>query len=171
MDQSKILLGKALYVVRLLGWLLFFGGFVWSVVSWIWGGGLKELGTPEYAAFTAMFSVAVIYMSWHLYQPFRPSNRLGGMTDEFTSVRVSLEWYMNPGRIGQVEIEGRDEEIVRKLARALDGLRIPHPPVTGKGITAGWHRFLVRLGAEARVRNIRGARRLWGEMQSEAGGE
>ena len=73
MDQSKFLLDKALYMVRLLGWSSSFGGFVWSVVSWIWGGGLNELGTPEYAAFTAMFSVALFYMSWHLYQPFRPS--------------------------------------------------------------------------------------------------
>ncbi len=62
-------------------------------------------------------------------------------------------------------LSGYDEEKVRKLARALDELKIPHPPMTGETVVEDWHRFLVRLGAEARVRNICGARRLWKEMQ------
>ncbi len=62
-------------------------------------------------------------------------------------------------------LSGYDEEKVRKLARALDELKIPHPPMTGETVVEDWHRFLVRLGAEARVRNICGTRRLWNEMQ------
>ena len=62
-------------------------------------------------------------------------------------------------------LSGCDEEEVRKLARALDELKIPHPSVTGGTVVEDWHRFLIRLGAEARVLNICGARRLWKEMQ------
>ena len=64
-----------------------------------------------------------------------------------------------------------NDEKVRKLAKALDELKIPHPPVTGKTGGIDWHRFLIRLGAEARVRNIRCARLLWKEMRGELGHE
>ena len=38
-----------------VAWLLAFGGEVWTLVTWFWGGGLKLLegvGAPEYAALT-----------------------------------------------------------------------------------------------------------------------
>ena len=146
-----------------LAWLASLGGEIWTLVSWCWGGGLKvlgELGPPEYAALTAMFGAVFLYSSWTLAQPLRPSRRLESMIDEMTTVR---------GLVGQnidydTLLSGYDEEKARKLARALDELKIPHPPVTGETVVEDWHRFLIRLGAEARVRNIRSARRLWKEM-------
>ena len=159
-----------------LAWLASLGGEVWTLVSWSWGGGLKvlgELGPPEYAALTAMFGAVFLYSSWTLAQPLRPSRRLGSMIDEMMTVRGSMEHHIFYDqlnrRVRQVSrpqpLSGYEEEGVRKLARALDELKIPHPPVTGETVVEDWHRFLIRLGAEARVRNICSTRRLWKEMQ------
>ncbi len=159
-------------VGQLLAWLVSLGGEVWTLVSWSWGGGLKvleELGPPEYAALTAMFGAVFLYSSWTFAQPLRPSRRLGSMIDEMTTVRGSVWQNIVYDTLGQESrsqpLSGHNEEIVRKLARALDELKIPHPPVTGETVGTDWHRFLIRLGAEARVRNICAARRLWKEMR------
>ena len=156
-----------------LAWLVAsLGGEVWTLVSWSLGGGLKvlgELGPPEYAALAAMFGAVFLYSSWTLAQPLRPSRRLESMIVEMTTVRARLGpniFYDDFRQESRSQpLSGYDEEQVRKLARALDELKIPHPAVTGETVVEDWHRFLVRLGAEARVRNIRGARRLWKEMQ------
>ena len=160
-----------------LAWLASLGGWVWTLVSWSWGGGLKvlgELGPPEYAALTAMFGAVFLYSSWTLAQPLRPSRRLRSMIDEMTTVRGSMGNHIGHDQLSNRRVRqqsrprplpGYYEEKVRKLARALDKLKIPHPPVTGETVGEDWHRFLIRLGAEARVRNICGARRLWKEMQ------
>lgn len=166
-------------VVPPMAWLLSFGGEVWTLVSWFWDGGLKvlgEIGPPEYAALAAMFGAVFLYSSWTLAQPFRPSRRLESMIDEMTTVRRSMEQHIAYDRLnGRLNrrarqesrlrpLAGHDQEDVRKLARALDELKISHPLVTGKTVAEDWHRFLIRLGAEARVRNISGAQRLWKEM-------
>ena len=155
-----------------LAWLASLGGEVWTLLSWCWGGGLKvleALGPPEYAALTAMFGAVFLYSSWTLAQPLRPSRRLRSMIHEMTTVRGLVGQNIVYDTLRQESrsqpLSGYDEEKVRKLARALDELKIPHPPMTGETVVEDWHRFLVRLGAEARVRNICGARRLWKEMQ------
>ena len=159
MDSSKVLLGKALYVARLLGWVLSLGGNVWSLVAWISGGGIDVFGPPEYAASIVIFSVVLIYCSWHLYQPFRPSRRLAAMADEIKALRDHVE-----GRNLQ-SLSGLREEQARVIARRLDGLQVPYPPIKGENAIRNWHTFLIHLQAEARSYQIDRARSLWKTLQ------
>ena len=177
-----MLWGRALAVARLSGWFVSLGGSVWSLVAWIWGSGLSliaEFGAPEYASLTAMFGAGLLYSSWVLAQPVRPSRRLEGLVDEMMKVRGSVGQYTAYVRLeGMSGRERRsrplpdyDEESVRKLARALDELKVPHPSTIGETVAEDWSKFLIRLGAEARVRDIRRARSLWKTIQAEEGGE
>ena len=162
-----------------VAWLISFGGQAWTLVSWIWGGGLTilgDLGPPEYSALTAMFSVVLVYSTCALVQPFRPSTRLEQLCDEIARMRRSLEYYTESttrSRRGLASVHyaqvlsGQHEEQLRSLARALDGLSIPHPSITEGNVAANWRQFLIRLFAEARVRNIRCARHLFGKMKSQ----
>ena len=177
-----MLWGRALAVARLSGWFVSLGGSVWSLVAWIWGSGLSvidEFGAPEYASLAAMFGAGLLYSSWVLAQPVRPSRRLEGLVDEMAAVRTSAGHsitYVRLERMSAPERRSRplpdyDEESIRKLARALDDLKIPHPSTIGETVAEDWIKFLIRLGAEARVRDIRRARSLWKTIQSEEGGE
>ena len=142
-----------------LAWLASFGGEVWALASWFWGGGLKlleELGPPEYAALTSMFGAVFLYSSWAMAQPLRPSRRLESMIDEMTTARRSVERHIAYDRLnGRLNRRGRQEsrsqplsgyveEEVRKIARALDELKISHPPVIGETVAEDWHRFLIQ---------------------------
>ena len=177
-----MLWSRALAVARLSGWFVSLGGSVWSLVAWIWGSGLSvmaEFSAPEYASLTAMFGAGLLYASWVLAQPVRPSRRLEGLVDEMVTVRnyagrhiiyVRLEGMSGRERRSR-PLPDYDEECIRKLARALDELKIPHPSTIGETVAEDWTKFLIRLGAEARVRDIRRARSLWKTIQSEEGGE
>ena len=92
-----------------VAWLLAFGGEVWTLVTWFWGGGLKLLegvGAPEYAALTAIFGTVLLYSSWALAQPHRSSRRLEAMIDEMTTVRRSVESH----RLRSIESPGATRE-------------------------------------------------------------
>lgn len=162
-----------------IAWLISFGGQAWTLVSWIWGEGftiLGDLGPPEYAALTAIFGAVLFYSTYALAQPLLPSNRLERLCDEISRTRRQLEHYVRtttrPRRemasVRRVQVLfGQDEEQIRSLARALDGLSIPHPSTSEGDVAANWRQFLIRLFAEARVRNIRCARHLFSKMKSE----
>lgn len=85
------------------------------------------------------------------------------MSEDIASTRRSLAWMVGNSR----DLAGHDEEQVRIVGRMLDEIRVPHPPLTGRSAVESWNRFLIRLQAEARIRNIRCARTLWETMQQE----
>lgn len=159
--------GWIVHALRLAGALLSVGGLVWSGVAWIWGGGLAAvfslLGPPEYAALAVIFSGASVYSGWHFCRPFLPSRRLEAMSEDIANTRRSLAWMVGKSQ----DLAGHYEEQVRIVARALDEIKVPHPPLTGRNAVESWNGFLIRLQAEARIRNIRCARALWETMQME----
>ena len=86
------------------------------------------------------------------------------MVDEITHARRELSQISG---IRKQELRGYREEQARMIARTLDELKIPHPPLTGMDSVVNWHRFLIRLKAEAKIRNVRCARAVWKTMQQE----
>ena len=154
------------HVRRLVGAVVSLGGAVWSIVAWIWGGGLAAvfsyLGPPEFASLLAMFTAAMVFFCWRLCQPFLPSRRLEAMSEDILGARRSLDWIRGKK---SSSIQGRIEEEIRIVARELDGIKVPHPPIEGS--VKDWYAFLVRLQAEAKTRNARCARAIWEKMQRE----
>lgn len=163
--------GWIVHALRIAGAVASLGGAVWSIVAWIWGGGLAAvfslLGPPEYAALATMFSVMFSYSTWRLCEPFLPSRRLEAMSESLQSTRRSLSFISNPA---SKELKGHYAEDVRMVARALDEITIPHPPVAGKNVVVNWLEFLIRIHAEARIGNIRCARSVWKELKQEQEG-
>ena len=86
------------------------------------------------------------------------------MSEDMLSARRSLPFISGSD---SRELRGHYAEAVRVIARALDEIKVPRPPVAGKSAVGNWIEFLIRIQAEAKIRNIRCARAIWKEMQGE----
>ena len=154
-----------------LAWLFAFGGEVWTLVSWVSGGGLKllgNLGAPEYAALSAMFGAAFAYFTWHLCQPFRPSSRFQEMADLIDRARVAFGSDIDGKGANEIRMDSFTRAVVREMAHRLDDLKIPYPPLVGSvndNRLRYWNIFFPRLLAASRAGKLKYARSLWPDMQ------
>lgn len=159
-----------------LAWLVSLGGGVWTLVSWIWGGGLKvleNLGTPEYAALAAVFAAVLAYSSWNLCQPLRPSSRFQEMDDLIDRARLAFLSDVDRRNANEIRMESSTRAVVREMAHRLDDLKIPYPPMAG-GISdvrlGHWQEFFPKLLAASRAGKLKHGRTIWLDMQKASSG-
>ena len=153
-----------------LAWVLSFGAEVWTLASWVHGGGLEvfgAFGVPEYAALSAMFGVVLAYSTWQLVQPYRPSMRFRAMSqliDEAMSSFIS-DYSKSIEQKTDVFFLSSTRAKIRELAFALDDLGVPYPPLTDTKFINYWYHMFPRLLAAARAGKLMEARSLWQNMQ------
>lgn len=122
----------------------------------MWGNSMRfvqELGPPEYAAIIVfcVLSLAVLNRIW--LKSLHPSERFKRSESKF----VWREW-------GDPE-SVRNLPRIRATSKTLSEFNIPHPSLGESGEI--WRVFLNRIEGEAMVGDLKAARGVWKEMQTE----
>ena len=116
-------MGKRLvFYLRIASGLGAVFGFSWSVMSWVWGNGMKilnALGPPEYAGLIAFFLGLLIVSIFPIVNSWRPGFRFQSLKPEMEEILETIEL---------VEVIDSKDVQVTSLRRKLQRLRVDLPP-------------------------------------------
>ena len=158
-----------------IGWLGSLGAQVWVTVGWAWGGSAIVLGSPEYAALTAMLIPILLGTTWYWIYYLRhclgAGARFRELEGDIENVNECLYSTIRTYSEKEQSSEGRPPHTddITVLAWKLERwCRVPvPPPILGAEDGKAWHHFLEQLSWHSQIRDLKSARKVWPKLESQ----